>query len=129
MKKLKILEQPDRKDDKVLTERGVKNPKVIDLITPIGEDIVEIIMIEERDWSDSQQIPQLEEKYNVYLGYVLDGFFEEQYPQYKSRKIRFVLEYSEEPSGEIKEMLSAMIEYALSEGFDFIVRSSCLVKP
>lgn len=125
-KKLKILNQVDSKTtgdtSKVLTERGIQNPKVIDLIHPVNKDIVEIFMVEERPWGNDIQITQLEEKFNVYLGYVLEGFFTEQYPDYKDRSVHFILECKQAPHGEIKEMINAMQQYATSENIEFEVR-------
>ena len=90
-------------------ERGVSNPRVIDLIAPFqsessqpesskaeslkAESGVELVMIEDRPWgSDPAQLDQLQEKLNNYLDYVLDGFLAQQYPAYAGRKIRIALE-------------------------------------
>jgi len=63
-------------------ERGVHNPRVVDLIRPGEGGGVELLMLESRPWgSDPLQLAQLEEKLNAYLGYVQTGALVRDYPQ------------------------------------------------
>ncbi len=103
-------------------ERGVRNPRVIDLITPIPGDTpaVELLMVEDRAWgSDPAQLDQLQEKLNNYLDYVLDGFLAQQYPAYAGRKVRIALECVEEPKGAERGLLEAIERYLVSTGLEF----------
>ncbi|MFN8389231.1 MAG: DUF6572 domain-containing protein [Bdellovibrionota bacterium] len=105
-----------------LTQRGVQNPKVIDLIEPRGDSVV-LQMIEDRPWSFSkEQLQQLGEKFDNYLEYVLAGWFLKHYPQYEGKKICFELLTQTSPHEPAKQMLSDMEEYAKSRGFGFAVR-------
>ena len=66
---------------------GVENSKVVDLISvdPVSDKVV-LTMIERRAWGASdQQFQQIEEKINRYMGYALDGFLAEHYPQYEGK--------------------------------------------
>lgn len=58
-----------------LLKRGMENPLIVDLITfdPAENEVV-MVMEERRLWGNSTQ-KQVQEKFNSYLGYVLEGFF------------------------------------------------------
>jgi hypothetical protein len=62
-------------DAVVHEERGVHNPRVVDLVRlDAAADAVELLMLETRPWgSDPRQLEQLEAKFNSYLGYVQTG--------------------------------------------------------
>ncbi|MCG5052425.1 MAG: flagellar brake protein [Myxococcales bacterium] len=89
--------------------RGVAFPTVVDLIRVDPEtDTVVLLMVEDRDWSHGEpQLRQLQEKIDRYLGYVADGFFLEQYPQYAGKAVRFELDCAVPPHGLAKDMLMA----------------------
>ena len=78
-------------------DNGVQNPMVIDLITlEKASDTVVLVMTERRAWgAATQQFNQIEEKVNRYLGYVLDGFLAEHYPQYMGKAVRIRLDCAE----------------------------------
>ena len=121
--------QSESKEDKNLTERGVHNPKVIDLIQAEGDSVV-LSMIEFRPWnSDPQQLEQLQEKFNNYLDYILDGYFLQQYPQYKEISIIIRLECKEKPSSLEQNLLEAMQKFVASVpyelSFEWTVKNSC----
>ena len=119
--------------------RGVRNPRVIDLITPIADSVksfsgadalsgsganaptgVELLMIEDRPWgSEPAQLDELQEKLNNYLDYVLDGFLVQQYPAYAGLKIRIALECVAEPKGAEQGLLEAIERYLASTGIGF----------
>ena len=103
-------------------ERGIHNPRVVDLIRPDREGGVELLMLETRPWgSDPDQLSQLEAKLNAYLGYVQTGALARDYPQYAGARVRFRLECSAPPSGEAARMLTAMREFCSSDGIAFDV--------
>ena len=105
-------------------ERGVHNPRVVDLIAKDAErDEVVLTMIESRPWeSDPQQLRQLEDKFNAYLSYVQGGYLAREYPQYEGLLVCFVLDCAEAPRGDAERMLRAMMNFAEGEGVRLVVR-------
>jgi len=108
-------------------ERGVHNPRVVDLIRlDAAADEVELLMLETRPWgSDPQQLPQLQAKFNSYLGYVQTGALARDYPQYAGKPVRFRLDCASAPAGDAAAMLGAMRGFAESEGIAFAIELSC----
>ena len=103
-------------------ERGVQNPRVVDLIRPDGKGGVELLMLEARPWgSDPDQLSQLEAKLNAYLGYVQTGALARDYPQYAGASVRFRLECAAPPAGEAARMLGAAREFCAGDGIEFEV--------
>src|SRR5262245_43880860 len=102
-------------------ETGVQNPRVIDLITlDKSSDTVVIGMIERRAWgAAAEQLKQIEEKVNRYMGYVLDGFLGEQYPQYAGKSVQIRLDCAEEPHGEAVRFVAAMRDAIEGHGLRF----------
>lgn len=102
---------------------GVQNPNVVDRIGPADTgDHVEVVMIEERPWRGYEQLRQLEEKINRYLGYVLDGYLGEHYPQYIGLPVTICLETQHHPEGEVIEFLQEARRAIEGEGLRFVVR-------
>lgn len=106
-------------------EPGVQNPVVIDLITlDKAADTVVLVMTERRPWGAApqqltQQLTQIEEKVNRYMGYVLEGFLAEQYPQYLGKSVRIRLDCAEPPDGEAARFVDAMTDAIESHGIHF----------
>jgi hypothetical protein len=103
---------------------GVENPTILDLVTtdPATGDVV-LVMIERRRWGDSAlQVPQIEEKINRYMGYVLDGYLADHYPKYAGKRVRLRLECAEAPHGHIVRFLSAAEHAAGQHGLGFEVK-------
>ncbi len=105
--------------------RGIHNDRVVDLIRLDSEsDEVVLLMLEERAWGTvPEQLRQLEAKFNSYLSYVLDGHLVKQYPQYESKRVRFLLDCATPPGQQEQAMLTSMRNFAISEnlGFDVVV--------
>ena len=103
--------------------RGVANPRVVDLIgLDSDRDEVYLIMIEERPWGpDPDQLRDLENKFNAYLGYLQGGYLAREYPQYEGKRIRFQLDCATPPQGEAVAFLTAAQNFAEAEGVRFIV--------
>jgi hypothetical protein len=102
---------------------GVQNPKVMDLITldPLSGAVV-LVMFERRGWgADPQQLAQIEEKINRYLGYALDGFLVEHYPQHQGKRVHIRLDCIEPPAGEAVRFVEAATQAIRAHGLDFIV--------
>jgi hypothetical protein len=104
-------------------DTGVQNPAVIDLITlDRASDTVVLVMTERRPWSASaEQVKQIEEKLNRYMGYVLDGFLAQQYPQYLGKSVQIRLDCAEQPHGEAVRFVEAMTHASESHGIRFTV--------
>jgi hypothetical protein len=105
-------------------QRGVANPKVIDLISfNLTTARVELLIVEDRQYPDLQQglvelyeqdrtlLLQLEEKLNSYLSYILDGFLADHYPQYKGKPVTIVFEHSYPLSSTALDFLKAFSTY------------------
>jgi hypothetical protein len=104
-------------------QRGVHNPRVIDLITPdAASGEVVLVMLEERPWqSEPDQLRQLEAKFNAYLEYALGGHLAQQYPEYASRPVRFQLECAENPRPADGAFFTAIANFAAAESIRFVV--------
>lgn len=102
-------------------EDGVQNPVVIDLITlDKASDTVVLVMTERRPWGAvAQQFTQIEEKVNRYMGYVLDGFLAEHYPQYMGKAVRIRLDCAEAAHGESARFVEAMTDAIEGHGIHF----------
>jgi hypothetical protein len=106
---------------------GVENAKVVDLISvdELSGKVV-LTMIERRPWGASdRQFQQIEEKINRYMGYALDGFLAEHYPQYEGKGVQIRLECAEEPHGDAVLFVQAAARAATDHGLEFAV----VVKP
>ena len=104
--------------------RGVRNPYVVDRIErdPASGRVV-LVMLEPRPWgSEAEQLDQLEEKLNSYLGYVLGGHLVRQYPAYEGVPVRFQLECVAEPRVLEEDFLAAARHHCAGEGIEL-----CLV--
>ena len=101
---------------------GVENAKVVDLISvDAASNKVVLTMIERRPWGASdRQFQQIEEKINRYMGYVLDGFLAEQYPQYEGKAVQIRLECAEEPHGDAVLFVQAAAHAAADHGLELV---------
>ena len=102
------------------TERGVHNPRVIDLIAKV-EDRIVVTMMEFRDWgSDPEQLDQIEVKFNNYLDYIFDGHLVQQYPQYQNLPITIAIQSRQEPDAHAASLFQAMQRYleSIHVGFE-----------
>jgi len=102
-------------------DTGVQNPMVIDLITlDKASDTVVLVMTERRPWgAPAEQFKQIEEKVNRYMGYVLDGFLAQQYPQYQGKAVEIRLDCADEPQGEALHFVQAMTDAVEGHGIHF----------
>ena len=104
-------------------EPGVENPKVVDLIgvDPTSGKVV-LTMIERRAWGASdRQFQQIEEKINRYMGYALDGFLVQHYPDYEGKPVQIRLECAEAPHGEAVLFVQAAARAASDHGLELVV--------
>ena len=105
-------------------EPGVENPRIMDLVTldPASNKVV-LVMIERRPWGASpQQFGQIEEKINRYLGYALDGFLVQHYPEYEGKEVQIRLDCLEAPHGEAARFVAAAGHAIASHGLELVVQ-------
>jgi len=102
-------------------EPGVENAMLLDLIAvDPATDRVVLTMIERRTWgADARQFQQIEEKINRYMGYVLDGFLTQQYPQYVGKNVEIRLECAQPPTPEMLPFIDAATRAARQYGLEF----------
>jgi hypothetical protein len=102
-------------------KRGMANPRIVDLINANKENNeVILIMMEDRKWgSVPNQLKQVEDKFNTYLGFVLDGFLVQHYPQYDGYRACFKIQCIEAIRDEDEEFFNAVKKYAESQNIRF----------
>jgi hypothetical protein len=100
---------------------GVQNPKIMDLIRlDAANGNVVLVMYERRSWGlGAHQFKEIEEKINRYMGYVLDGFLTQQYPQYVGKNVEIRLECAHAPTPEVLPFIDAASRAARQYGLDF----------
>ena len=96
------------------TLRGVVNSRVIDLITlDASANRVVLQMVEDRPFgTEPEQLAQLEEKFNNYVDYILDGWLVRQYPQYKDLPVAIELLTATAPDETTQKMITEMSRFA-----------------
>lgn len=89
------------------TATGVSNPAVIDLFgldQKSGE--VLLVMKEQRPWDGSdQRLHELQEKFNAYASFLLDGEMTDEHPELANRRARIELHCDEMPDERALELL------------------------
>jgi hypothetical protein len=105
-------------------EPGVENPKLLDLVTADAESgKVVLVMYERRPWGASpQQLRQIEEKINRYMGYALDGFLAEHHPEHQGKAVQIRLECAEAPHGEAAAFVEAARDAIEAHGLELVVK-------
>lgn len=111
-------EDPESTSDR--EDRGVHNPRIVDLIhhdQAAGE--VVLTLIEWRPWPASENhYEELDQKLSNYFVYAIDGFLGRQYPSYAGLPVRVQLDSVHELSAEAV----AMLEEASRVGEDHGIR-------
>jgi len=89
---------------------GVEQPGVIDLFAHAAkEHEVLLVMFEPRPWDDSDlQLFQLQEKFNAYVSFLLDGEMAEAHPEFAGKNARIELRCVEVPEGRVLDLLNAI---------------------
>jgi hypothetical protein len=79
---------------------GMANPAVIDVFAYDSKsDEIVLVMHESRSWDGSdEQLHQLQEKFNTYVSFLLDGEMSEAYPQLVGKPARIELHSAHFPS-------------------------------
>jgi hypothetical protein len=104
-------------------QRGVRYPKVIDLIALDNEkDTVVVTMIEDRPWGESEeQLDQLQEKFNNYVDYILDGWLFSQFPQYVGKRCAIQIKGTHPPDAQQAKFFTSMKRFCDEQNLGFEV--------
>jgi hypothetical protein len=86
---------------------GVEQPGVIDFFAH-GDEVL-LVMFEPRPWEDSDLQPfQLQEKFNAYVSFLLDGEMAEAHPDLAGKNARIELRCAEIPEGRALDLLNVI---------------------
>jgi hypothetical protein len=92
------------------TQVGVANPSIIDLfaIDQKSGDVL-LVMNESRPWiGGNEQLHELQEKFNTYASFILDGEMTETHPELTDRSARIELRCRHLPNDEALALLQAI---------------------
>ncbi len=103
---------------------GVEHTGVIDLLEYDEEKgEVVLVMMERRLWDGSDLLLfQLQEKFNAYLSFALDGEMIEAYPHLEGRPLRLILRCASEPDPRSKQLLGLILKQIGFQGISLEVR-------
>ena len=92
------------------TPAGLEQAGVIDFFAHEAEtDAVLLAMFEPRPWDGSDlQLFQLQEKFNAYVSFLLDGELAEAHPELAGKNTRIELRCAEMPTGRALDLLTAI---------------------
>lgn len=104
----------------------MSNPGVIDLFgLDLNKDEVLLVMQEPRSWNGGdEQLHELQEKFNAYASFILDGEMMEAHPELAGKRARIELRCEEMPGERALKLLQAIHEQlALQEiALEVVVR-------
>ena len=98
----------DQQQEHEATQTGVANPAVIDLFGVDGKtgEIV-LAMNESRPWDGSdEQLHQVQEKFNAYVSFLLDGEMTASHPELAGKPARIELRCDQMPDERALELLN-----------------------
>ena len=99
---------------------GIEHAHVIDLIAhdPLT-DVVTMTMLERRPWGDTAlQMFQLQEKFNAYVSFALDGEMMDAYPALAGKSVRLRLECAQPPNDAVLHFLHLVREQLAFQGIE-----------
>jgi hypothetical protein len=101
----------------------VSNPEVVDFIAlNKAEDVVELVMVESRDWKDQEkQTYDLYNKVNTYVAFCQQGPLASQYPAYVGKRVRFNLYSAYAPLPAFYRFFANISQQITPLGFSFHV--------
>ena len=94
-------------------QTGIVNPAVIDLfaVDQKSGDVL-LVMNESREWTGGdEQLHELQEKFNTYASFILDGEMSEAHPELKGRAARIELRCQHLPSDKGLALLQAIHDH------------------
>ena len=92
------------------TRIGIANPEIIDLFG-VDQKTSEVLLVmnEPRPWDGShQQLHEMQEKFNAYASFILDGEMTEAHPELAGRTARIELRCQHMPNEEALGLLKAI---------------------
>jgi len=97
-------------DATAATPGGLEQTGVIDFLAHEAKtDEVLLVMFEPRPWDGSdEQLFQLQEKFNAYVSFLLDGELAEAHPELSDKNARIELRCAEMPLGRALDLLNAI---------------------
>lgn len=89
---------------------GVEHADRIDFFAhDTARDEVLLVMFESRPWGNSDlQLLQLQEKFNAYVSFLLDGEMNDAHPELAGKNARIELRCAEMPTGRALDLLNAI---------------------
>jgi hypothetical protein len=96
--------------DDIPKPSGLAHAGVIDFFAhdPQRDEVI-LAMFEDRPWDDSElQLFQLQEKFNAYVSFLLDGELAEAHPDLAGKNARIELRCATVPEGRALDLLSAI---------------------
>ena len=104
--------------------RGVEHAGVIDLVAhDPASDRVTLVMVERRPWDGSErQLFQLQEKFNAYVSFALDGEMAEAWPALSGKPLGVQLDCVAMPTGAVLRLLEVVREQIAFQGIELTVR-------
>jgi len=89
---------------------GIEQTGVIDFFAhDTKTDEVLLVMFESRPWDGSElQLFQLQEKFNAYVSFLLDGELAEAHPELADRNARIELRCNDMPKGRALDLLNSI---------------------
>jgi hypothetical protein len=102
--------EPALRDDEARSPAGLERTGVIDFFAhDTRTDELLLVMVESRPWNNSQdQLFQLQEKFNAYVSFLLDGELAEAHPELAGKNARIELRCAEMPFGQTLDLLNAI---------------------
>ena len=93
-----------------LQPSGVEQTGVIDFFAhDTKADELLLVMFESRPWGNSElQLFQLQEKFNAYVSFLLDGELAEAHPELAGKSARIELRCAQMPEGPTLDLLNAI---------------------
>jgi hypothetical protein len=94
------------------TATGIANPAVIDLFA-VDQQAGEVLLVmnEERPWDGSdERLHQVQEKFNAYVSFLLDGEMLAEHPDLAGKPARIELRCAEMPDDRAVELLGMIHE-------------------
>jgi Family of unknown function (DUF6572) len=96
--------------DDSFSPSGIEQAGVIDFFAhDTKKDELLLVMFEPRPWDGSElQLFQLQEKFNAYVSFLLDGELAEAHPELVGKTARIELRCAEMPGGRALDLLNAI---------------------
>ena len=99
-----------------MARTGIAHPEVIDLVTR-KDDLFNLVISEARQLGDEDAIA-LQAKLNAYLGFVVDGGLNHQFPESCGKPVEIRVELFAEPSefilGFVRRYSEAIVEHGIT---------------